>query len=373
MNDETEWSRAAWDASVSASAYNPDWWATLKFGEHPVWNELEKIHLAEGALEAVPAWAEEIIRRMMELPMCGYYAFPDNVLQVCEAIKDERRPDIVKNCYTVDPERKTLMSYYVYCLDAWLKDAPLEVAQAELAMRDSLGKDWGVIVSNVYQALGDRSEVKTVLIERLVHRLRWWIKTLIWADDKRDRFGLDTYLGDPRGDAKWGCYGNPPYDDPYFAELRVPQVKALEDRIRQLVSDPDGILVRIQSTWLCAPKVFRYLEKLVHEIGAIDRPDDSPSDSPILQCEDTYPDFQSCSAWFDDFISRVEAWLAGNVGAAPELGEPTPVKLWLASLLRHKLLFTFVEQSENPAAKLIGRAAAGRSGTRGPEGTLRDT
>jgi len=373
MEEKTEWSRDAWDASVSASAYNPDWWATLKFGEHPVWDELVKIYQAERALEAVPSWADEIVRRMMELPMCGYYAFPDNVLQICEAIKGQQCPDIVKNCYTVDAERKTLMAYYVYCLDAWLKEAPLEVAQAELSMRDSLGKDWGAIIANVYQALGERSEAKTALVERLVHRLRWWIKTLIWADDRRGKFGLDVYLGDPRGDANWGAYGNPPFDDPYFAELRVPQVEALEARIRQLLPDSDKTIERIRSTWLCAPKVFRYLEKLVHEIGAIDRPDDSPDDSPVLQCEDTYPDFQSCSAWFDDFIFRVEAWLAGSADAAPELGGPAPVKRWLAGVLRHKLLFTFVEQTENPAAKLIGRAAAGRSGTRGPEGARHGT
>ena len=364
MSQNPEWSRAAWDASVSATAYNADWWETLKFGEHPTWEDLERIHREEAALGTVPPWAKEIITRMMELPMCGYYAFPDNILQICAAIRAEQCPDTVLNCYTVDPERKTLMSYYVYCLDAWLKAAPLEVAQAELAMRDALEKDWEGIAAGIYRALGDQSELKVVLVARLIHRLRWWIKTLIWPDDKRGKFALDAYLGDPRGDASWGCYGNPQFNDPYFAELREPEVRALEVRINELMPEAKGILVRIHSTWLCAPKVFRYLEKLVQEIGAIDQQDVPAPDSNILQCEDTYPDFESCSAWFDSFISRLDEWLSGSDAAAPELGESNPVKRWLASILRHKLLFTFVEQTDNPAAKLIGRKAAGRSGSR---------
>jgi hypothetical protein len=145
---------------------------------------------------------------MLEPPMCGYYAYPDNITQVIKAIASEHCPDFVMRCYTVDSARKTLLSYYVYCLDAWLKDAPLPAVVAELSLRDQLGKNWEEIAHAIFQTLREKSEIKKITLERLVHRLRWWIKSLIWTDDKRDRFLLD----------------------------------------------------RIHSTWLCAPKVFRYLE-----------------------------------------------------------------------------------------------------------------
>lgn len=81
--------------------------------------------------------------------------------------------------------------------------------------RDQLGRDWEAIAAAIYRTLGKRSEIKGIVVERLIHRLRWWIKSLIWFDDKRDRFLLDVYAGDIRGDEeRWGAYGNPPYGDP---------------------------------------------------------------------------------------------------------------------------------------------------------------
>lgn len=270
MND-TLWSRDAWDASLSAKAYNPDWWNALTPDKEPeLWAELRAVFEEEMACADMPAWASDIVVRMMELPMCGYHGYPANVTQVIDAVFAEQCPDFVMGCYTVDPDRKTLLSYYVYCLDAWSKEAPLSCVAAELALRDQLGKDWGKIAAAVYRTLGEKSEIREMAVERLVHRLRWWIKSLIWSDDKRDRFLLDVYSGDIRGDEKdWGAYGNSPYGDPYFTELGLPRVKAMEARILAEVPDGKALLERMRSTWLCAPKVFRYLEKLIVEIGAI--------------------------------------------------------------------------------------------------------
>ena len=297
--------------------------------------------------------------------MCGYYAYPDNVMQIINAIMAEQCPDVVMKCYTVDAKRKTLLSYYVYCLDAWLKDAPLPHVVAELSLRDSLGKNWEQIALDIYATLGDRTKVKRVVIERLIHRLRWWIKSLIWSDDKRDRFMLDVYSGDIRGDEEhWGAYGNSPYGDPYFAELSLPHVKEMEDRIRADVPNGKELLDRIQSTWLCAPKVFRYLEKLIVEIGSIDTgapPDETPA---ILECEDTYPDFDANRKHFSDLLERLRLWQDGNEEVFPSLGETSPVKLWLAHLLWHKLVFH--SQYEGNFAKLVGVRTHGKSGSKKP-------
>ncbi|MDP6506922.1 MAG: hypothetical protein QF886_25070, partial [Planctomycetota bacterium] len=130
------WSREAWDNSISARAYNSDWWDTLTPEKEPgLWAEMRAIFDDENALSDIPEWASEIVARTMELPMCGYYAYPDNVTQIIDAISAEQCPEVVMRCYTVDPARKMLMSYYVYCLDAWVKEAPLSSAVAELALR----------------------------------------------------------------------------------------------------------------------------------------------------------------------------------------------------------------------------------------------
>ena len=368
MMSDDRWSRETWDSSTSANAYNPDWWDSLTPEKEPeLWAEMRSIFEEEKAVSGIPGWASDIVVRMLELPMCGYYAYPDNVTQVIDAISAKQCPDVVMSCYTVDPGRKVLLSYYVYCLDAWLKDAPLSSVVAELSLRDQLGKNWEEIASAIYRTLGEKSEIKQIAVDRLIHRLRWWIKSLIWSDDKRDRFLLDVYSGDIRGDEEnWGAYGNSPYGDPYFTELGLPHVKAMEERICAHVPDGKRLLDRIHSTWLCAPKAFRYLEKLIVEIGAIGSdapPDEAPA---ILQCEDTYPDFDANHEHFVGLVDRLRSWLDGEERPFPSLGSASPVKRWLVHLLWHKLVFH--AKYEESFGKLVGELPHGKGGSRKPNG-----
>jgi len=360
------WSQENWDASVSVKAYNPGWWPYLTPEKEPgLWEELGSIYELEKALTVVPDWASEIVVRMMELPMCGYYGYPDNVYQIVEAIAVEQCPEMVMRCYTVDPGRKVLMSYYVYCLDAWWKGAPLPEVNAELSLRESLGKDWESIAAAVYVTLGERTQLKAVAIERLIHRLRWWIKSLIWSGDRRDRFMLDVYSGDIRGDEQnWSAYGNSPYGDPYFVELGLPHVKEMESQIIDGIPDGEKLLERIHSTWLCAPKVFRYLEKLIIEIGSIGSDNPPEFEKIILQCEDTYPDFAANHRHFIEFVERLQLWLDGDDDAVKELGIRNPEKEWLVHLLRHKLLFH--ARYEENFARLVGERDHGKSGSKKP-------
>jgi hypothetical protein len=358
------WSQQNWDASLSSKAYNADWWDYLTPEEEPaLWAELQKIFEEEQALGSIPSWASELVTRMMELPMCGYYAFPQNILQIQEAISKQKCPDIVMRCYTVDPSRKILMMYYVFCLDAWLKAAPLTSVAAELRMRDPLGKDWDAIANSIYRVLGTKTELKDVIIQRLIHRLRWWIKSLIWVDgDRRDRFMLDFYGGDIRGDIDyWGAYGNSPYGDPYFTELQLPHIKLLEQRILSQVPDGKALLERIHSTWLCAPKVFRYLEKLLVEIGAIDSQPYTGEVPSYLQCEDTYPNFEILHQQYWQLRNTYQLWLAGRRDLILDLKNPTPIQVWLMHILWHKLVFHGTY--EETFGKLVGERPHGKSGT----------
>ena len=369
------WSRHNWEHSVTGrvwtgTPYDLPWPELPPAdGDEADLAGIRAILDDELSLGDVPDWAVAIAERMIRhLPTCGHYAFPAPLLNVCQAIGGEREPGFVIGCYTADAERKRRMAYYVYCLDAWLKDAPAEMAAAELSRRDDLGVDWPAVVARVYAALGVPTQARRLAVKRLIHRERWWLKTHIWCDDHRDRFGLDWYGGDVRGDlAEWGAYGNAPYGDPYLAERELPEVRAWKRRFLECVPDGRPLLERIESTWLCAPKAFRYLERIILEIGSLDAPRPADLGAAILQCEDTYPDAARCAANFRAMMASLEHWLARGPGdgrgpdAAPSaapagqrprcqaeggdvdgalvhmLGEATPVKRWLVRLFRHKL------------------------------------
>lgn len=339
-----EWCKENYEKSITSRAwtstpYDAGWDKSKKYGEDlPASLELKGIFEEEITIGKIPKWASEIVERMIKyFPVCGHYTFPTPVLQVCEAIRREACPEFIYGCYTADSKRKILMSYYIYCLDAWLKNAPLYKAKAELSMRDTLGKDWNKIITAIYKTLGKPSEHKKLLVTRLIHRLRWWVKTLVWTDDKRDRYMLDFYSGDIRGDAaNWGTYGNPPFGDPYFAELELPGIKKLRAEICKKIPDGKILLDNTEQIWLCAPKVFRYLEKVIIKIGNIDSKKIS-SNKHILQCEDTYPDINSCNKWYFSFTSSLSSWLEGDCNSLKEFGNITPVKHWLVRILRHKL------------------------------------
>ena len=302
----------------------------------------------------------EIVDRMLTNPLapCGHYTFPRPILQVCEAIGQERCPDLILSCYTADPERKILMSRYIFILDAWAKRAPLEAVRAELPLRGDPDKDWNRISEAIFATLGEPTQQRLLLVRRLIHRLRWWLKTLIWTDDQRNRFGLDTYLGDVRGSGQWGNYGNIGFDDPYFTELELPAVRELAAQIRETIPNGAELLQRIESTWLCAPKTFRYLERLILEIGGVGCTSPPDLTRSILQCEETYPDFAACQTWHASFISSLDAWLDGDISAVPILGKITPAKHWLVGLLRHRL------QIYEGYTQYLGGNPGGKSGDR---------
>lgn len=358
----SSWTRVAWERSVTSKAwantpYSAGWSESVTYGEdlskspeaHAIWAE-------EMALGIVPDWAEAIIARMIDpLPSCGHYTFPRPLEQICEAIGQECCPEFVVGCYTADGERKRRMAVVIYCLDAWLQRAPLEAAMAEMSARDERGLGWSHTVEMVHRTLGEHTESRQLLVRRLIHRLRWWNKVHIWFDDRRDLYHRDAYLGDVRGDEEgWGAYGNSPHGDPYFAELRVPAVAQLSERIVDVLPDGRRLLDSIESTWLCAPKAFRYVERIVQDIGRVGGQATDGQFSPILGWEDTNPDIRACSATYRTSRRSLERWLAGG-GPRDDLGAVTPVKHWLVRLLLHKL--TLYERHCN-FGKLVGRFEA---------------
>lgn len=125
---------------------------------------------------------------------------------------------------------------------------------------------------------------------------------------------------------------------------------------------------RIHSTWLCAPKAFRYIEKLIVEIGALGSSSGVSEAASILQCEDTYPDFEANQRHFRSLLGRLRGWLDGARESFASFGEPSPVKRWLVHLLWHKLVFH--SRYEENFGKLVGERDHGRSGSKLPDDGL---
>ena len=134
----------------ACTPYSAGWDGSSQYGEDlPASDELRAIFDEEMAMGEPPAWALDVIRRMIDpMSMCGHAMFPAPTNQILHAIGAEACPEFVLGCYTAPPERKRRMLVVVYCLDAWAQGAELAVAQAELAgRRDDLGIDWAAALA----------------------------------------------------------------------------------------------------------------------------------------------------------------------------------------------------------------------------------
>jgi hypothetical protein len=203
--------------------------------------------------------------------------------------------------------------------------------------------------------LGKRAELKVFLLRRITHRQRWWIKSLVWDDDRRDVYCRDQFLGDVECSGNgYGHYGNPDFRDPYFAELQVPEVKRLEERLSEICPDWAWFRSFIHDSWLCGPKAFRFLERLLWCVGkekrAVSLPshplEDGDKVPGFLQCDDTYRNTTEAKEWVRAFVCGIRQWMAvrGPAGKVASdihrrLSDQTPVKLWLVGLYLRKLEF----------------------------------
>jgi hypothetical protein len=345
-----EWSKEVYEASVSSRC----WWAAPHTGGWDTFKhdgELEAIVQLEEALSPVPSWATEIVERTIKFPpACPHYAFPTPFLDIVSSIGQQKAQDFVHGCYTVDRQRKMRALDYIFCLDAWLEDATPEQASRELQNRDAAPLDWDEVCQNIWHVLGKKTDLKKMLVERTLHRYRWWVKSCIWDDNSADAFCRDRYLGAlPRGESARWHYGNPGIGDPWQAELETAYVKDIEAKLAQMCPDWEWFQTAIHETWLCGPKTFRFLERLLWSIGKekpsvslpaprfhVAKEDIVPA---FLQCEDTYPDRQESVAWLRSFHQGLKSWTsndpAGN-GVARDiyerLGQNSPLKIWLVRL-----------------------------------------
>ncbi|HUT36315.1 MAG TPA: hypothetical protein VNE39_22695 [Planctomycetota bacterium] len=350
MGDGMQWSKATYEASVSSrcwwyTPYDDGWDKCPSMAEDA---ELRGIVEMERALGDVPAWARQIVERSIQFACpCGHYLFPRPYLEALDAIGAETPATFVHGCFTVARERKRAMMDYVLCLDAWLAGAAAEDVARELAALGSRRIAWDAVCAELWRVLGERTELKELLVERLIHSQRCKIKWSPWDDDLASEFGRDLFLGPigkVRNPAKIHCYIEQAV--PGFDEGASPRVRRLEARLAELCPDWKQMQFHTHYGWLCAPKAFRFLERLVWAIGQERPPRPEDRVPGFLQIEDTHPNQDEAREWWKAFVAALDAWWQGQPATGPvaddvarRLGAATPVKRWLVRLFRRKLRF----------------------------------
>ncbi len=309
----------------------------------------------EYAIRPVPLWAQRIARQVEMFPSCGW-GFPQHAEAVCTNI-GRRDADAARSlqCYTVGPGRLGLLGDVALLLDGWVKRAEPDLVASAIAVQESAGLEWTTIAGNVYRALGDPDPRKELLVRRLLERLRFWLRAPYdWAKgDNNHRLGY-IYL------PALGLYGGWDY---FGFELRDPVTKELTQRIHEEIDTPDRWVEAITSTWPCAPKVMRFLEKIICTIGLIEPNATSafdelkrlvPPAGEVLPVNQTYLDSETSRRLYDTSI-RVLGDYAGDDFCLPtplpdevdiswanrltgSLGDRGPVKLWLVSLLLERIV-----------------------------------
>jgi len=352
MGSTVEWCREAYATSISSrcwwfTPYDAGWDACANISKD---TELKEIVVMEATLSLVLDWARQIVETSIRfLPACGAYTFPLPFLECVSAIGEQTPPTFVHGCFTADSAQKKAMQDYCLCLDAWLAGASPDSAAAELAALGYRKIDWHKVCRGLWNVLSPRSELKELLIERLLHSQRWKIKSYPWDNNPCDQFGRDQYLGDFRQD---GCEakreGYIACELHGFKEKSSPRINELERKLVASCADWKWFRYTIEYGWMCSPKAFRHLECLIWSIGK-ERQAATTRDHPLkdaqqvpglLQCEDTYLNQDEAAAWWRDFLSSLAAWWQGKELTGPlggditgRLVQRTPLKRWLVRLL----------------------------------------
>jgi hypothetical protein len=364
---EFEWSKEALENSISSRCWNytpyEEGWDTCPDLRKD--SELKQIVAMEQELGDIPEWARRLVEKDINyVGPCGHYKFPKPQLEIISAIGSQTPPVLVHTCYTVDRERKRQMMDYCLCLDAWLAGARAEPTAQELMALGCRKIDWMSVCEDMWNIIGEHSEAKDLLVERMLHLLRHSIKWCIWDDDMATKFGRDQYLGDYSA-GTWR-YGNPHIRIAGFQENASPRLKRIEARLAEI---NNHVRLDLREWWLCAPKSFRFLERNLWVIGMGRLPADEEEIPGFLQCEDTYPNQDAAADWYTSFRKALNGWWRGQPETGDmaddlnrRLGESTPVKHWLVRLFLRKL--RRLEENGEQFTNLVMPGHSHRRGTR---------
>ena len=233
------------------------WWFTDLPERNDGRETIRNLIEAERSAGQIPGWAVCIAENNIKyFPPCGHEMFEHNVTAILKAIKE--------HCKVED---------FYYCF--MVSDMALAKAQEVIERCEK----------------NDRATAYNIILAK---RLQWW--TIVNSEVKGNPFIND--------DARSDYYD---WDDSTENEIRK-SGSSLDDRL----------LKNIKDTWLCAPKAFRFIERIGNEIG--------------IQL-DGFDSYSKCSfrAKITDSIRRIE----DEITVAEKSGDM--VTMFLLMLLRVKL------------------------------------
>jgi hypothetical protein len=337
--------------------------------------QMRRLVEMEVALRPVGVRTQQMAMQVKGMPPCGW-CFPQFVEAVCTNLgADDPHAATPCGCYVVGGRRLELMANCALCLDAWAKAVPPATTATALQQRAGDGRDWSRIARNVFDALGEPSRPKRLLVRRLLGRLRFWLRAPLGHPKADDNPRLGYFYTHSMG--RFGGW------DYFSFERHDADVVDLEAQIHAEIGSPKRWLELIDCTWPCAPKVFRYLERLIVAIGRIEQgaaaappalTDELPAD--ILQTEGTFLDSDRSRTLFRTALDALGRFLGDEFpvdatpGALDErwaerladlLGEPSRPKRWPAALLLKRILLF------RPSFKRF-HFTAGPEQTRSPSG-----
>ncbi len=233
------------------------WWGTNLPERNDGREAIKKLIEAERSAGRIPDWAAFIAENNIKyFPPCGHEMFEHNIIAILKAVKEQRKVEDFYYCFMVSGEA---------------------LAKAQEVI-ERCGKNEGTTAYNII----------------LARRLRWWM--IVNSKVKENPFIND--------DARSDYYD---WDESSENEIRKSGL-SLDDRL----------LKNIKNTWLCAPKAFRFIEKIGNEIGI------------QLDGSDSYSK-HSFKAKITDSIRRIE----DEMSVAEKNGDI--VAVFLLTLLRVKL------------------------------------
>lgn len=370
-----EWSKETYERSVSSycwswTPYGDGWEGCVQYGgDLRCDEELRAIVAMEAILGQAPEWAQQVVRGPIEcVAPCGHYTFPLSYLDAVRAIGTGVLPPVHHTCFTVNHLGKRRLQDLAFMLDAWLAGAEPAAAAAELQYRETLEPaiggsqlfpdvlvEWSLTCAGLWGALGEYTELKELLVERLLHQLRWWVKVTVWDDDLGGAWGRDQYVGNwQAADDLVSGNGNSHLRAlSGYRQASSPRVQRLEARLGELCPQWNFFrTVIVDFSWPCGPKAFRYYEKLLWCIGRerqvislpsfpLADPEPVPNYLGVLAAT---PDRATAAAWWQALLAALDGWWREEPvcgGVADEvntlLGESTPVKRWLVRLYVHRL------------------------------------
>lgn len=345
------WNQENFEASLtrtcfSSTPYDEGWGNEGLRGDA----EMRRLLELECTVQPVRGWVRRVVRQIEEFPPCGW-CFPQYVETVCKGIGAGAAWGAwpAPKCYTVGPDRLSLMARYAVCLDGWVKRVPWETVAGDLDRQVADGRDWYSIASKIWEVLGTPSSLRMLLVRRLLARLRFWLRAPFEPLKPDDNWRLGYFYTH-----SMGRYGGWDY---FSFDHHDPECVELDERIRADVSHADRWIELIESTWPCAPKVFRYLERIILAIGELAEGDHvSPTElaarrqcEALLEHNTTYLDSATSRRLFETAVCTLSSYVGGaffistpaspNVDAAfaarlqETLGETSPERVWLAALL----------------------------------------